>query len=151
MKKRRRIRSADQALERLTRLLGELETLVDVVIVEGFRDLEALRQLGFRGVVSLFSQVGVPDADFLDTSSREYGSVAILTDFDEEGRKIDLALSEGFERRGVRVEKGLRREMGRIIAALGVYAIESLDNIRELSKAEERDYNPSHLSKDVRK
>jgi len=146
LKKRRRIRSTDQALERLTRLLGELETLVDVVIVEGPRDLEALRQLGFRGVISLFSQVGVPDADFIDAISRAHGSVAILTDFDEEGRKIDLALSEGFERRGVRVEKGLRRELGRIMAATGVYAIESLDNVQELSEAEERDYNSSRLS-----
>ena len=92
MKKRRRIRSTDQALERLTRLLGELETLVDVVIVEGPRALEALRKLGFRGVISLFSQVGVPDADFIDTTSREHESVVILTDFDEEGRKIDLVL-----------------------------------------------------------
>lgn len=133
MKKRRRIRSTDQALERLTRLLGELETLVDVVIVEGPRDLEALRLLGFRGEVSLFSQVGVPDADFMDTASREYGSVAILTDFDEEGRKIELALTEGFERRGLRVEKELRYEMSRIMAALRVYAIESLDNVQEQS------------------
>jgi 5S rRNA maturation endonuclease (ribonuclease M5) len=140
LKKRRRIRSTDQALERLTRLLRELETLVDVVIVEGPRDLEALRRLGFMGVVSLFSQVGVPDAEFMDTASREYGSVAILTDFDEEGCKIDLALSEGFERRGVRVEKGQRREMGRIMAALKIYAIESLDNVTEQSKAGERDY-----------
>jgi len=146
LKKRRRIRSTDQALERLTRLLGELETLVDVVIVEGPRDLEALRLLGFRGEVSLFSQVGVPDADFMDTASREYGSVAILTDFDEEGRKIDLDLSEGFERRGLRVEKGFRQEMGRIMAAVRIYAIESLDNIQEMSKSEERDYNSSRLS-----
>jgi 5S rRNA maturation endonuclease (ribonuclease M5) len=133
LKKKRRIGSTDQALERLNNLLGELETLVDVVIVEGPRDLEALRQLGFRGEISLFSQVGVPEADFIDATSREHGSVVILTDFDEEGRKIDLALSEGFERRAVRVEKGLRREMGRIMAAIGVYAIESLDNFQELS------------------
>jgi len=146
LKKSRRIRSTDQALERLTRLLGELETLVDAVIVEGPRDLEALRKLGFRGVISLFSQVGVLDADFIDTTSREHGSVVILTDFDEEGRKIDLALSEGFERRGLRVEKGLRHEMGRIMAAIGVYAIESLDNVQELSKAEERDNNIARLS-----
>ncbi len=143
MKKRRRIRSTEQAMERLTHLLGELEDLVDVVIVEGLRDLEALRQLGFNGVISRFSQVGIPDADFIDAISREHGSVVIMTDFDEEGRKIDLVLSEGFERRGLRVEKGLRREMGRIMAATGVYAIESLDNIQEQSEAEERDYNSS--------
>ena len=146
MKKRRRIKTTDQAMERLKHLLGELETLVDVVIVEGPRDIDALRQLGFRGVISLFSQVGVPDADFIDAISREHGSVVIMTDFDEEGRKIDLALSEGFERRGVRVEKGLRREMGRIMAALGAYAIESLNNIQEQLKDEERGYNTSHLS-----
>jgi 5S rRNA maturation endonuclease (ribonuclease M5) len=129
--KKRRIKSTDQAIERLNHLLGELETLVDVVIVEGPRDLEALRQLGFRGEISLFSQVGIPDADFIDIISMEHGSVVILTDFDEEGRKIDLALSEGFERRAVRVEKGLRREMGHIMAVIGIYAIESLDNIQQ--------------------
>ena len=133
-------------MERLNHLLVELESLVDVVIVEGPRDVDALRQLGFRGVISLFSQVGVPDADFIDAISREHGSVVIMTDFDEEGRKIDLALSEGFERRGARVEKGFRREMGRIMAAVGIYAIESLDNIQEQLKGEERDYNSSHLS-----
>ena len=145
MKKRRRIRSTDQAMERLNHFLDELETLVDVVIVEGRRDLDALRRLGFKGIISLFSQVGVPDADFIDTISREHGSVVIMTDFDEEGRKIDLTLSEGFERRGGRVEKGLRRELGRIMAAIGVYAIESLDNVQEQLKDEERDYNTSHL------
>jgi 5S rRNA maturation endonuclease (ribonuclease M5) len=133
-------------MERLTHLLEEFETLVDVVIVEGLRDLEALRRLGFRGKIALFSQVGVPDTDFIDTISRDHGSVVILTDFDDEGRKIDLALSEGFERRGLRVEKGLRREMGRIMSAIGVYAIESLDNIQEQSEAEERDFNSSRLS-----
>jgi len=133
LKKKQRLKSTDQAFERLNHLLGELETLVDVVIVEGARDQEALRQLGFRGEISLFSQVGVTNADFIDAVSREHGSVVIMTDFDEEGRKIDIALSEGFERRAVRVEKGLRREMGRIMAAIGVYAIEALDNVQEQS------------------
>jgi 5S rRNA maturation endonuclease (ribonuclease M5) len=146
LKKKRRIKSTDKALERLTLLLGELEILVDVVIVEGPRDLEALRQLGFKGVISLFSQGRFSDTDFIDITSKEHGSVVILTDFDDEGRKIDLDLSMGFERRGLRVEKGLRREIGRIMATIGIYTIESLDNIQEKLKAEERGYIHSRFS-----
>jgi|TARA_B100001971_G_scaffold2214_1_gene1773 5S rRNA maturation endonuclease (ribonuclease M5) len=131
LKKRRRIKSTYEALKRLPRLLGEIETLADAVIVEGFRDLEALRHLGFRGVVILFSQVGVSDADFMDATSKGHGSVVILTDFDEEGLKIDRFLSDGLERRGVKVEKGLRHEMNRIMVTLRISAIESLDNIHK--------------------
>jgi hypothetical protein len=36
--------------------------------------------------------------------------------------------------------------MGRIMATLKVYAIESLDNVQEQLKGEERDYNSSSLN-----
>jgi len=129
MTRGRRIRSIEQAMEGLILLLGDVEGMVDVVVVEGARDVEALRSLGFRGYVEVFSQLGVSDADFTASISGSHASVLLLTDFDEEGRKLDLHLSMLLERGGVRVERGLRRRVGRLMAAIGVYAIEDLDNV----------------------
>jgi 5S rRNA maturation endonuclease (ribonuclease M5) len=119
----------ERAFEGLVEFFGELGDLSEVVVVEGYRDVEALRKLGFKGNIEPFSQVGVSDADFIDSLISRFSSVVILTDFDEEGRKINLQLSRILERRGTRVEKGLRRRMGRIMSAINVYAIEALDNV----------------------
>jgi 5S rRNA maturation endonuclease (ribonuclease M5) len=110
-------------------LLEEIDDRGDMTVVEGIRDLQALRNLGFKGRITVFSQLKVSDSDFVDNLSRDNGSVVLLTDFDEEGREINRRLSQLFEKRGVRVEKGYRREAGRWMAVIGVYAIESLDNV----------------------
>jgi len=116
-------------MEALILLLGDVEEMADVVVVEGARDVEALRNLGFQGYLEVFSQLGVSDADFAASISRSHSSVLLLMDFDEEGRRLDLHLSMLLERGGVRVEKGLRRHVGRLMAAIGAYAIEDLDNV----------------------
>jgi len=120
-----------QALLDLIALLGELEGAVDAVVVEGARDVEALRRLGFRGRVETCSRVGVSDGDLVEGIARSSWAVVILTDFDEAGRGLDRRLSRLLERRGVRVERRLRRAVGRLMAALGVYAVEALDNVEE--------------------
>ena len=132
------MRTTQIAYEKLKELLETIGELCDVVVVEGIRDLESLRNIGFTGTVSLFSNVGVSDADFVDDLTTEYESVVILTDFDQEGREINRRLSRLLERRGVKVEKGFRSETGRLMAAIGVYTIESLDNVlSQLLESEE--------------
>jgi 5S rRNA maturation endonuclease (ribonuclease M5) len=128
LKKKQRISTLDEALEKISQIFREIESFVDVVIVEGQRDLVSLRNLSFGGKITRFSQVGISDVDFIDSISKHHNSVLILTDFDDEGKRINLLLSDGFERKGIRVEKALRRDIGRVMAAVGVYAIESLDN-----------------------
>jgi len=125
----KRIRSIEQAMEALILLLGDVGEMVDVVVVEGARDVEALRNLGFQGYIEVFSQLGVSDSDFAASISRSHASVLLLMDFDEEGRRLDLHLSMLLERGGARVERGLRRRVGRLMAAINVYAIEDLDNV----------------------
>jgi len=75
--------------------------------------------------------VSVSDADLVGFIAEEASSAVILTDFDEEGRKMNRSLKGLMERRGVKVESGLRRQFGRMTAILGVYAIEDLDNVVE--------------------
>lgn len=122
-----------QALLDLESLFKEIEDAVEVVIVEGSRDLDALRRLGFNGHVETYSRVGISDADMIERLTI-YNNVLILTDFDREGRLLNNMLSNLLERRGVKIEKRLRRAMGRLMAVLGVYAIEAIDNIENKIK-----------------
>ncbi len=118
-----------EALEVLGDLLEDLEYLAIVIVVEGPRDVEALHHLGFEGRVDVCSRVKVSDADLVESFVQEGVPVVILTDFDEEGRRLNRDLTRILERRGVKVEIGLRRRFGRLMAALGVYAIEDLDDV----------------------
>jgi len=116
------------AWDELQNLLNELEYMVSTVIVEGLRDVKALRELGFKGQIDVCSQLSVSEPEFSEILSRNKKSVLLLTDYDEEGKKIHRHLTKLLERQGVKVEVGLRRQFGRILAAIGIYAIEDLDN-----------------------
>ena len=52
-------------------------------------------------------------------------------DFDEEGIRLNRHFNQILERKGAKIEYGLRKEFGRLMAATGAYAIEDLDNIRD--------------------
>jgi 5S rRNA maturation endonuclease (ribonuclease M5) len=120
-----------EALERLIELLSEIHNYVDVIIVEGLRDADSLRSLGCQADIEILSHVGVSDFDLAEQIASKYNHVLILTDFDEEGLSLNQRFSSILERKGVIVETGLRRRIANLMAMIGVYAIESLDNIRD--------------------
>jgi len=128
LRNRKKTRNPIEIKEAVDEFFRDLEYLVDIVVVEGPRDVEALRNLGFEGRVTICSRVGVSDADLAESLADGASKVVILTDFDEEGRELNRRLSRLFERRGVKIERGLRREAGRLMAYVGVYAIEALDD-----------------------
>jgi 5S rRNA maturation endonuclease (ribonuclease M5) len=117
------------ALYELEKVLKEVSPLVDIVLVEGSRDVKALRRLGYSGAIEITNQVGVSDYDLLEIIAKRYDRVLVLTDFDREGISLNLHYSRILEREGIKVERGLRRAIGRLTAAIGVYEIEDLDNI----------------------
>jgi 5S rRNA maturation endonuclease (ribonuclease M5) len=123
-------------IEEMKELLSEICDLVDVVVVEGQRDVESLRRLGYSGEIVTCAATGVNDYDLMTEVSAKYGSVLILTDFDQEGVTLNLRFAEILEHEDVRVEKRLRRMVGRLTASLGIYAIESLDNIMDAVERE---------------
>lgn len=118
-------------IEEMKELLSEIDDLVDVVVVEGLRDVESLRRLGYSGDIVTCAATGVNDYNLMTEVSAKYRRVLILTDFDQEGVTLNLRFAEILEHEGVRVEKGLRRMVGRLTASLSIYAIESLDNIMD--------------------
>lgn len=128
MRNRKKTRNPIEIKEAIDVFFRDLEYLADVVVVEGPRDVEALRNLDFEGRVTICSKVGVSDSDLAESLADRDSKVVILTDFDEEGRELNRRLSRLFERRGIKVERELRREAGRLMAYVGVYAIEALDD-----------------------
>ena len=119
------------AIRELEQLMQELPGLVDVVIVEGFRDIQALRSLGYTGSIEELNRSGFNDFDLADDLVSKYTRVLLLLDFDEEGLKLNTHFKQILERKGAKVEYGLRIEFGKLMAATGAYAIEDLDNIRD--------------------
>jgi len=119
------------ALEELSGFLSEVHNYVDVIIVEGIRDVSSLRALGCAAEIEVLSHKGVSDHDLAEEIASKYASILILTDFDEEGLNLNQRFSNILERTGAKVETGLRRWFARLMARIGVYAIESLDNIRD--------------------
>lgn len=122
-----------EALNELKQVLCELHNYVDVVLVEGLRDVESVKALGCSTDLEVLSHSGVNDFDLADTLAAKYGSVLVLTDFDEEGLNLNKRFTGILEHKGVLVETGLRRRIGRLMAQIGVYAIEALDNIADTS------------------
>ena len=92
-----------------------------LIIVEGKRDEEALRLFGFNRIIKIS---GKPLEEVVRKVDEK---VAILTDFDEEGRKIKRELVRMFERKGVKVDNYLRR----LIRSFGITKIEELKYVKE--------------------
>lgn len=98
---------------------------VDAVIVEGKRDETALRRAGFTGDVYTCST-----ADGLIHLARELPhdvDVAILTDFDQEGRSMHGRLRDAIP--GRNVQGVWRKKLQRLLTADGRRDIEALNNV----------------------
>jgi 5S rRNA maturation endonuclease (ribonuclease M5) len=129
--------NALEALNEVRLLLSDVGNHVDLILVEGPRDLEALRNLGYSGRTETLSKIGVQSNDLVNAFAENSSNVLILTDFDEEGRVLERRLTEMFEKAGVKVEKGIRRRFGRLMGALRAYEVEDLENAEKKLEAGE--------------
>ncbi len=87
--------------------LDELETAIseliadneDIpVIVEGDRDVQALRQLNLTGAIIQYNQ-GLSTANFCDMISSRHQTVILLTDWDRSGGRLHYSLKRNLENR----------------------------------------------------
>lgn len=88
-------------------VLEEIEQLRisnTVIIVEGKKDKAALQLFGITNILELSKQ---SLAALIDNLAAEKECI-ILTDLDKEGRKLYGRLSQGLEKRGVRLNKKFR-------------------------------------------
>lgn len=97
-----------------------------VVLVEGKKDVAALKVLGFEKVFAVHS-TGVSLRERIEQIISEIDlkkeKVCILTDFDKKGKQLYLLLKKELGELGVRLDSSLRG----ILLKAGVSHIEGLD------------------------
>ena len=100
---------SEQEIQDLKNFIGLLNSKSDsAVIVEGKRDSEALKKLGFSGKVLEFHKFrGL--RKFVDSVS-EYNSLIILLDRDRKGRYLTTKIIEQLERR-VKIDLSFKRKL----------------------------------------
>ena len=115
---------SEQEIQDLKNFIGLLNSKSDsAVIVEGKRDSEALKKLGFSGRVLEFHKFhGL--RKFADSVS-EYNSLIILLDRDRKGRYLTTKIVEQLERR-VKIDLSFKKKLVSITKGK-VRFIEELD------------------------
>jgi 5S rRNA maturation endonuclease (ribonuclease M5) len=109
-------------------VIQEMDDFVDAVIVEGTRDKRALEELGITKEIEMCASR--PDTEFVDYLRTRYKTVAILTDYDSMGKRINKRFIRRLEREGVKVENRYREKIGVILGLRGMKSIESLNSLR---------------------
>jgi dTMP kinase len=123
--------SAEERLEQLEKLFEELEELSDhtPVIVEGARDVAALKRMGItKNVVALHK--GVSIFSFCEDLSRRSSAAVVLTDWDRRGGMLARMLRNGLKANGVEVNDYIRTRIV-ILSKKEIKDIESLPTFIE--------------------
>ena len=93
------------------KLKADIEKYKDhVIVVEGKKDVYALKSLGFKKVYAIH-QTSVPIKIRVEQISKiidKKERVCILTDFDKKGKKLYFLLKPMFQELGVKIDSGLR-------------------------------------------
>lgn len=89
-----------KSIEDLEKIIDELgeENRSIPIIVEGKKDIEALRKLDISGSI-ISVNVGVPLIDFCDKIAQEYTDIIILTDWDRKGGYLCRTIKRNLEGR----------------------------------------------------
>ena len=88
----------EKSLEDLEKARFELreENKTIPIIVEGDKDIEALRKLEVTGEIIRFNQ-GLSIPDFCDMVSQKYKSIILLTDWDRKGGYLCSTIKKNLE------------------------------------------------------
>jgi len=90
----------EKSLEDLEEALSELkeENKTTPIIVEGDKDIEALRKLGITGEIIRFN-TGMSISNFCDIISQKYKNIILLTDWDKKGGYLCSTIKKNLESR----------------------------------------------------
>jgi len=117
-----------EAFDKLKSVLTGGDYEIHFLLVEGARDVDALRVLGVTTPIDVFSHVGYVEHDIALHISKKTRCVLILTDFDKTGVGLEKRITPLLVAEGVRVQVDLRKKIGRLMGVLGLKTIESLDD-----------------------
>lgn len=107
--------SRNERKELIMLLINEIQKIIEqdiLVIVEGAKDVKALKLLGIKNIVSLKGQnLAIFSEDL--SESHDFRSVAILTDLDSEGKKLYAKLKKYLTGSGMAVDDSFRHMLYR--------------------------------------
>lgn len=114
--------------ERLSEIISNMNSDIDVALVEGKRDRKALRSLGFyKPIINCSSLTGEEVVEKLIDLEAKY--IALLTDFDSHGRGLFKGLTETIERRGIRIKSLYRKKIKEVLDEKNMKTIEAMNNL----------------------
>ncbi len=94
-----------EEIEQIQELLDEIKQKGLLVVVEGPKDRAALESLGITNIISLKK----PLYAVVEEIASKAEEIVLLTDLDEEGKKLYHRLSNDLQKHGVKVNNKLRR------------------------------------------
>jgi 2,5-diamino-6-(ribosylamino)-4(3H)-pyrimidinone 5'-phosphate reductase len=101
-----------------------LDSIQNPIIVEGKKDVESLRNLGIKGIISSLNGRSIND---LVDQFRNFSKIIILTDYDSEGVKIKNKLVRNLQLEGIKTELSYYNILRKILKG-GVLQVEGLFN-----------------------
>ena len=95
-----------------------------MAIVDGADDKKTLRHLGFDNPV--FTRSEHSYLELVDKIAKKYQTVAVLTDFDEEGKLANGKLTRLLLERNIRVCESCRETLGTLLNEENIATIEGI-------------------------
>jgi 5S rRNA maturation endonuclease (ribonuclease M5) len=122
-------RRAERRLEAIEEVLDGLrERGPDVVVlVEGDRDVEALRGLGVPGPIMKLN-LGESLLNLCESLARRYPTVIVMTDWDSKGNELASKVTSLLEGTVARVDLGPRDRLDRLLRP-EVREVEAIDSL----------------------
>jgi len=117
-----------EALEELIASLIDASCQGAAVIVEGRRDLQALRALGLPGPVIMASRR--PALQLAEDAARSYSQIILLTDWDRKGDEMCKTIELHLRSVGSRPDKEIRSRLGKLVKK-EIKDVESLSRYTE--------------------
>ncbi len=117
-----------ERLESIEEIILELQALADtgaIIVVEGRRDVESLRQLGINGEIRLASQQ--PLLEFTEQLSKSGKKIIVLTDWDKRGGMMARKIIDDLQFYGIVPNTDIRSRIG-ILVRKSIKDIESLNS-----------------------
>ena len=117
-----------EALEELIASLIDASCQGAAVIVEGRRDLQALRALGLPGPVIMASRR--PALELAEEAARSYSQIIILTDWDRKGDEMCKTIEFHLRSVGSRPDREIRSRLRKLVKK-EIKDVESLSRYTE--------------------
>jgi 5S rRNA maturation endonuclease (ribonuclease M5) len=117
-----------EALEELIASLIDASYQGAAVIVEGRRDLQALRALGLPGPVIMASRRSA--LDLAEDAARSYSQIILLTDWDRKGDEMCKTIELHLRSVGSRPDREIRSRLGKLVKK-EIKDVESLSRYAE--------------------